>query len=150
MAASQERPLDCPSLHQVASLPGPLLPPGGGPAPPRLSSPGFPPDGAASQSRTIQLRTARGPKGYEWVKRDGVVSKFSSIFRSRVQGAPRPSRTNFPNYRVTHSRTGDSLQCVISAAVCVSSGRVRERERENERASGQDSLLRQIIFLKAS
>lgn len=48
--------LTVPPLHQVASLPGPTLPPGGGPAPPRLSSPGFSTRWSRVPGRTIQLR----------------------------------------------------------------------------------------------
>lgn len=48
--------LTVPPLHQVASLPGPALPPGGGPAPPSLSSPRFSTRWSLVPGRTIQLR----------------------------------------------------------------------------------------------
>lgn len=75
--------LTIPPLAQVASLLGLTLPPGGGPTPPRLSFPRF---------STRWSRVPSGPSNFGslsetermWrVKGDGVVSKFSNIFRSR-------------------------------------------------------------------
>lgn len=72
--------LTVPPLHQVASLPGHLVEA----QRPRASPlPGFPPDGAASQAGPSNFGSLLGTERMWWVKRDGVVSKFSSIFRSR-------------------------------------------------------------------